>query len=207
MDVTPLKPFRPGSSNRRALLKVSILVEGGMFFVALVLGPVTGVDFWADAQFTITSAIAGALAGLALLAVAATITESSLPFAVQMRRDIDRLVGLFRGATVADFLLISILAGLGEEALFRGFLQTALAGYVDVSIAIILASLAFGLAHYISSAYVVFTAVLGILFGVLYAWSGNIAVPMIAHAAYDFVALCMVYRGWNSATGGMHADG
>ena len=39
-----------------------------------------------------------------------------------------------------------------------------------------------------------FAGVLGVAFGLLYAWSGNIAVPMIAHAAYDFAALLYAVR-------------
>ena len=197
------KPF-PG--KRRTLLKISVLVEGGMFIAALLLGLLFGVPFWEEARIGLASAAAGVAAGLAMLAAAAAVTESSLPFAVQMRKDIERLLGLFRGATLVDFLLISALAGLGEEALFRGLLQTWLAGHTGLPLAIGLAAAAFGLAHFISWAYVAFAAILGLLFGGIYAWSGNIAVPMIAHAAYDFVALCYVYRSSTLTSKGQHGD-
>jgi hypothetical protein len=190
-----VKTFNPLAHSRRALLRISLLVEGGMFVAALVIGLLAGVPLWEGASVGWSSVSMGMAAGLALLAAAATITESNLPFAVQMRRDIDRLLILFRGATLADFLVISILAGLGEEALFRGLLQTGLAGVLGVPLAIGLAAIAFGFAHFISNAYVMFAAVLGVFFGMLQAWSGNIVVPMIAHATYDFVALCFVYRG------------
>lgn len=184
----------PIQRNRRALLRMSVLVEGGMLVVALLLGLLMGVHFWEAVRLDLKSAAMGAVAGLLLLAAAAAVTESSLPFAVQMRRDIDRLLHLFRGATLADFLLISMLAGLGEEALFRGLLQTWLTEHLGFPLAVLLSAVAFGTAHYISRAYVVFTAVLGLLFGALYFWSGNLAIPMIAHAVYDFAALCFVYR-------------
>jgi membrane protease YdiL (CAAX protease family) len=87
-----------------------------------------------------------------------------------------------------------VLAGLGEEALFRGVIQGGLVAYIGVPMAIVVSSVLFGLAHYISKTYVVFAMTLGALFGLLYAWSGNIAVPMIAHVAYDFVALWYIYR-------------
>ncbi len=186
--------LRSFAANRRALLRVTVLVEGGMLAVALLLSLVLAVPFWASARLDFVSIAMGIVAGLVMLAGASAITESSYAFAVQMRSDMDRLLGLFRGATLPDFLFISVLAGLGEEALFRGLIQGGLAEYFGLPMAIAVASVLFGLAHYISRTYVVFAAVLGALFGVLYAWSGNIAVPMIAHAAYDFVALWYIYR-------------
>lgn len=188
------KPFQ---SNRRALLKVAVLVEGGMFVVAILVGLFLGAPFWAAARVDLSSAALGIVAGLVLLAGAMAITESPLRFAVRMRRDIDRLLGLFRGATIPDFLLISVLAGLGEEALFRGVIQGRLADFTGSPVAVVVASAAFGLAHFISWAYVLFAFGLGLLFGALYLWTGNIVVPMIAHATYDFVALCCVYRATN----------
>jgi membrane protease YdiL (CAAX protease family) len=186
--------LRHFAANRRALLRVTVLVEGGMLAVAALLGLALTVPFWASVQVDFISIAMGIVAGLIMLAGASAITESSFPFAVRMRRDMDRLLGLFRGATLPDFLFISVLAGLGEEALFRGVIQGGLVDYVGVPLAITVASVLFGLAHYISRTYVIFATVLGALFGVLYAWSGNIAVPMIAHAAYDFVALWYIYR-------------
>lgn len=194
MTADTLEKLRPFAANRRALLRVTVQVEGGMLAVALLLGLVLRVPYWATARLDFISIALGIVAGLVLLAGASAITESSFPFAVRMRRDMDRLLGLFRGATLPDFLFISVLAGLGEEALFRGLIQGALATYIGVPMAIVVASALFGLAHYISRTYVVFAAALGALFGLLYVWSGNIAVPIIAHAAYDFVALWYIYR-------------
>lgn len=194
MTVDTIEKLRPFAANRRALLRVTVFVEGGMLAGALLLGLVLAVPFWASVRVDFISVGMGIVAGLVMLAGASAITESSFAFAVRMRRDMDRLLGLFRGATLPDFLFISVLAGLGEEALFRGLIQGGLVDYVGAPMSIVVASVIFGLAHYISRTYVVFATALGALFGLLYAWSGNIAVPMIAHAAYDFVALWYIYR-------------
>lgn len=179
-------------NNRRNLLKISVLVEGGMLLAAIVLGLLLGVPYWMSARLDIVSVATGIVAGAVMLAAAAAVTESELPFAIQMRKDMDRLAGLFRGATRLDFLFISLLAGAGEEALFRGLLQTGAAAWVGLPAAILLSALAFGFAHFISRSYVAFTAVLGVVFSGLYVWSGNIVVPILAHATYDFIALCYV---------------
>jgi membrane protease YdiL (CAAX protease family) len=194
MTTDTIEKLRPFAANRRALLRVTVLVEGGMLTVAILLGLAPSIPFWASARLDLISIVTGIVAGLAMLAGASAVTESSFSFAARMRRDMDRFLGLFRGATLPDFFFISVLAGLGEEALFRGVIQGGLVAYIGVPMAIVVSSVLFGLAHYISKTYVVFAMTLGALFGLLYAWSGNIAVPMIAHVAYDFVALWYIYR-------------
>jgi membrane protease YdiL (CAAX protease family) len=194
MTADNIEKLRPCAANRRALLRMSVLVEGGMLALSLLLGLMLTIPFWAAARMDFISVATGVVTGLVMLAGACALTETSFPFAVRMRRDMDRLLGLFRGATLPDFLFISILAGAGEEALFRGVIQGGLMAYLGLPMAIVVSSVLFGLAHYISKTYVVFAAGLGALFGLLYAWSGNIAVPMIAHAVYDFIALCFIYR-------------
>ena len=88
-----------------------------------------------------------------------------------------------------DLALISALAGLGEELLFRGVLQTVLAGAVGLGLAVALTSIVFGLAHFISFTYAAYATVVGVYLGVLLIVFGNLLVPVVAHAAYDFLAL------------------
>lgn len=194
MTADSIEKLRPFAANRRALLRVSVLVEGGMLAVSILLGFVLSVPFWTSARLDVVSIAMGILAGLAMLAGASAVTECSFSFAVRMRRDVDRLMGLFRGATLPDFFFISMLAGLGEEALFRGVIQGGLVAYIGEPMAIVVASILFGMVHCISKTYVFFAMTLGALFGLLYAWTDNIAVPMIAHAAYDVVALWCICR-------------
>lgn len=104
--------------------------------------------------------------------------------------------GLHRFASEFGWLVLvalSIVAGVGEELLFRGAVQGWLAGNVGEPVAIVVASLLFGLVHYISFTYFLVATGLGLLLGSVYAISGNIALVMIWHAVYDMVALyCLV---------------
>ena len=61
-------------------------------------------------------------------------------------------------------------------------------------LALLLASLLFGLAHAITRTYVVLATVFGIYLGWLWTASGNLLVPIVAHALYDFVALSALVR-------------
>ncbi|MBL7646457.1 MAG: CPBP family intramembrane metalloprotease [Candidatus Hydrogenedentes bacterium] len=192
----PVIQFQPTlQTGRRTLLKVATLVEGGMLLVALGLGWFLEEPWWTGARADGVSLASGAIAGAIMLAAAGAFMELNLPFTIQMRRDIDRLSGLFRDATLLDFLYISVLAGAGEEALFRGLVQTGMAAHLGLPLAIAASALVFGLVHNISRPYVVFTAVLGAFFSGLFVWSDNIVVPATAHGAYDFIALCYMRHG------------
>jgi membrane protease YdiL (CAAX protease family) len=104
--------------------------------------------------------------------------------------------GLHRFASGFGWLALaalSIVAGVGEELLFRGAVQGWLAGAVGDPAAIVVASLLFGLVHYISFTYFLVATGLGLLLGCAYAISGSIVLVMIWHAVYDMIALyCLV---------------
>lgn len=105
----------------------------------------------------------------------------------------ERLLPLFRHCGVLDIAALSLVAGIGEEMLFRGFLQGRLAEAIGTPagtwVGLILASLVFGLAHPLSRLYVLLTGVIGVYLGWLWIVSGNLLVPITVHAAYDFVVL------------------
>jgi membrane protease YdiL (CAAX protease family) len=86
----------------------------------------------------------------------------------------------------------SITAGVCEELAFRGFLQRqlhALSG--NIGVAVLGQGLVFGLFHaYQGWTNTIVICVLGVLFGVLAAWRGNLRANVIAHAWSD------IWGGW-----------
>ncbi|MFM7117366.1 MAG: type II CAAX prenyl endopeptidase Rce1 family protein [Planctomycetota bacterium] len=105
---------------------------------------------------------------------------------------------LFRGTAIHELLLVSLLAGLGEELLFRWAIQGGLGasggGPLAQVLALLFASLLFGLCHYLNQAYALFTFAIGIYFGCLMWLAGTWIAPAIAHAVYDFIALIYLTR-------------
>ncbi|MEM6364820.1 MAG: CPBP family intramembrane glutamic endopeptidase [Planctomycetota bacterium] len=59
----------------------------------------------------------------------------------------------------------------------------------SLGLALIASSIAFGLFHPISKLYVGLTAVMGLYFGILLIVTGNLLVPITAHALYDAIQL------------------
>jgi membrane protease YdiL (CAAX protease family) len=86
----------------------------------------------------------------------------------------------------------SLTAGICEEMVFRGYVQRqlhALSG--SVVVAVLGQGLVFGLFHsYQGWKNVVVISVLGVLYGALAAWRGNLRVNIVTHAWTD------VWEGW-----------
>ncbi|MCJ7557849.1 MAG: CPBP family intramembrane metalloprotease [Gammaproteobacteria bacterium] len=102
------------------------------------------------------------------------------------------LLPLFKGASTLQLAAIAVLAGLGEEMLFRGVIQQALQQWLGPWAGLLLASLVFGAAHWVSRTYMVFASLMGLYLGLLYWLSGDLLLAAIVHALYDFLALRML---------------
>jgi membrane protease YdiL (CAAX protease family) len=90
------------------------------------------------------------------------------------------------------WILVSLAAGIGEEIVFRGYLQKQFqAATRSVIAAVVLQGLLFGLMHtYQGWKQVMVIAPLGILYGALAAWRRNLRANMISHAFSD------LFEGW-----------
>jgi membrane protease YdiL (CAAX protease family) len=101
---------------------------------------------------------------------------------------------LFEHVRIWHIVLISALAGLGEELLFRGVLQPL--------VGLPAASLVFGAVHVGGRGFVgygIWAACIGALFGWLMLATGGLLAPVVAHAVYDALALAYVRYGASNA--------
>jgi hypothetical protein len=100
-------------------------------------------------------------------------------WAERLHIELRSLVGPLSGARIAFFALTS---GLSEELFFRGAMQPVLGLW--------LASLVFGAVHIgPTKAFLPWTlwaALMGLLFGVLFAATGSLAGPVIAHVLINY---------------------
>jgi len=101
---------------------------------------------------------------------------------------------LFGKWSILQLFAISLVAGISEEAFFRGAIQGSLADRVNVILAMVLASALFGAFHLLTWTYAIIAAFIGAYLGLLWIWTGNLMAPMITHAIYDVVALVYFFR-------------
>jgi len=104
------------------------------------------------------------------------------------------LAGTIGVMALPDLLLLAMASGLGEELLFRGALQPR--------VGLVWASLLFGCVHFVPRReflpWTVFAILAGFLFGALFAWTGNLIAPVVAHTIVNGVNLPLLVRRYGA---------
>jgi membrane protease YdiL (CAAX protease family) len=107
-----------------------------------------------------------------------------------------------RAALPAAIYTMIVVAGFGEETLFRGYMFERFgklfgSGAWAKTLIVLLTSVLFGLAHYTVQGLtgVEQATIVGIVYGTIFAVTGRIFVLMVAHAAFDLTAIAIIY--WN----------
>lgn len=169
------------------------MFEGSLVGLAALLSWMVGYPAWQQTEWDLGDFLAGAVGALLPLAVIVGLMRAGL--LEETRKFLDHFArGFFRGWTLAQLALISFLAGVGEELLFRGVLQGKLAEWLNLGWGIFLANLLFGLVHCMSWEYFWMTTLMGTYLSIVYLWSDNLLTAMVAHGVYDFLALIYFMR-------------
>jgi membrane protease YdiL (CAAX protease family) len=169
---------------------VGVLFELALLVIALVWDLVFGESILRHFRWRPADALAGAISSLPLFVFFVWTLKSKLQVFARHRQVLDSLVPrLFAGWPVWQWAAISLCAGVCEEVLFRGALQSGLATRVGSAPAVIVVSLLFGALHLLSWTYGIIAGLIGVYLGVLFLVSGNLLAPVMAHAVYDFAAI------------------
>lgn len=139
--------------------------------------------------------------GLLLGALTAVLSVSSgllLYRLVPVLRQIADELGprLVEGASNQNLVLVSIFSGVGEEAFFRGAVQQ--------EFGLLVASVLFGVVHVgPDRRYLLWSAwavVAGLIFGLLYEFTGGLLAPILAHAGHNAATLLLWKRSRKDPT-------
>jgi len=184
-----------GTPSFSRLLLAGVISECALLVIALGLGRLSGVSPVGSLRLDAAAAGIGLAAALPMLALLSWCVRTSWePMRELVALVEERLGPYLAGASSGGIVLLALLAGLGEELLFRGMIQVWLAERVPVGVAVALASVLFGAGHWLSSSYAVLATLIGGYLGLVFLLSGNLLAPIIAHAAYDVVALLVLVR-------------
>lgn len=175
---------------------VAVLFEAALIPLALILALALGLYPWRAFGVSIGLLAAAVLATVPLV-VAFTLYARSDTAGFRALEGLVRplIESVFRGRGLGAVVAVSALAGLGEELLFRGVIQSGLAASLGPWPGLLLASVLFGLTHALSRLYLVLATVMGLYLGVLYQVTGNLLLPTIVHGLYDAIVIRYLLSG------------
>ena len=189
--------------NTNGFVIHAILFEGAMALIGALMALLCGLDLWKAFHTPDLAALFNQLGlgvGLAaVLGLVFTILDyipwSKLREVSQKTKEV--INESLKNSSHFNRLLVCLLAGVGEEVLFRGFIFVVIFEFwpwglefnLNIIAAIIVSSVLFGLGHSISLLYFILTALLGAAFCLVFLWTGSLIAPIVAHALYDFYAM------------------
>jgi membrane protease YdiL (CAAX protease family) len=175
------------SPDRNQFLNFAGVVEGGLALIALAVGWLVSIDPVAHLAWDWRGFIWGSVAALPTFGL--FLLTYRLPFGPlrKIRTFLSReLAPSLASLRWFDLILLAILAGVSEELLFRGLLQSW--------IGILWANILFGLVHWITPWY----AVLAFGIGCYLSWLMSVTephsllTPMVTHALHDYLAFLVI---------------
>lgn len=179
LDIERLRAYAGSAATILVLASIALVLGAlGPGAVAMGLGAVSPGMFGRSAGLLLLAA-AGLVGGFHLVARVAGVAESRL-----LRELIPRTLPEKRA-----FAGLAFAAGLGEEIVYRGYLQAVLAGALGGPwIAAGVASASFGLLHaYQGPLGIVRTGALGFLFAAVVVLTGSLWAAVLVHTVVDLV--------------------
>jgi len=147
----------------------------------------------------IVTVVAGLLLGIALKLISKAVVLPLLG-ADPVNQTYHYLAG--NRALIPATLWTMLIVGFAEETVFRGFLFERLGRILGASrrarvVIVLITSVLFGAAHYVSQGLtgVEQATLVSLAYGAMFAATGNLWMPIIAHSAFDLTAYGLIY--WN----------
>ncbi len=184
----------PKAPNEKTSPLAALGFQGLIAVVAVIALWLTGVEVYASELPLVYVVLLGGIGGGLTYAVLCVVAAWQLADSHLLR---DQMRFLYQFATSYSWpvlVTLSVLAGFGEELLFRGVIQGWLAERFGAVFAIAVASILFGLVHFLSFLYFVIATLLGVVLGLAYVWSESLLLIMVWHGVYDLVALYCLRR-------------
>lgn len=169
-----------------------IAIFGSLFFVAIALvfsifTKIHPLSTFALSPLALVQSVVTLIPMLIMLTILKKTTHPHFTAFRDKQIEVFSKIG-FRFTPMRIFLM-SLGAGIGEEMLFRGALQGWLSEFSPIILAIALPAVIFGALHNANLTYMVIASLIGVYLGVSFVITDNIAVPIMAHALYDIIAL------------------
>lgn len=170
----------------------AVIMAGTAFLGAAAagIGILAGTPIAPQIKLDINDALIGFIAALPMVVLLWLLARTDYPSLAKFRDEqIEFFADIGFRFTPMRIGMMAVGAGVCEELLFRGVMQTWLDKALPIVLAILISNVVFGLLHMRTAIYAVIAGLIGVYLGALYAWNGNLLTPIVTHIAYDAVAL------------------
>jgi hypothetical protein len=181
--------------NKTQFLWLATVFEGGLIGLSFLCGLWLEINPLASISLNAEAISLGLLGTLGLLVAFGGGFRLPIPELQRIRRLLIETLGeVLAACRWYELVYVAVLAGIGEESLFRGVLQPWMEELWGRPVALIVTNLLFGLAHSVTPLYTALAALTGLYLGWLLDAGGerNLFVPMFVHASYDLAAFFLV---------------
>jgi membrane protease YdiL (CAAX protease family) len=187
------------STDHEKFFKFACLFEGSLLVIAVALGWIAGIDPFATLHFNESAVFYGVMGAAPLFLLLMALSLINSPAIQNIRKMLLETLGAalcrYRWP---DFLVLSAIAGVSEEVLFRGVIQPWLETAWGMAAGLIASNAIFGLLHAVTPLYALLAGLVGVYLGLCLDYGGqrNLLTPIIIHGVYDFLAFMVIMRAY-----------
>lgn len=165
------------------------MFQGGIGILGLAAIFLFGIPVYYHGMSPALAVFWGVAGSVSTYALIMMLTRLPGPIRDSLASQLEQLHRFACDYSRAVLVSLSVFAGVGEELLFRGAIQGWLSLHLHGVVAVVVASVLFGLVHYLSFTYFLVATGLGLVLGTAYALTDSLLLVMVWHGAYDLIAL------------------
>lgn len=187
------------SNANESFFKTACYFEGGLILVALLLGLIANINPFVDLYFSEAAILFGIIGTLPLFLLFLISEQLKVPALRRIKTLLlETLCPQLYQHHWTDLLILSTIAGISEELLFRGLLQPWLERSWGMPTGLIASSLLFGLVHAVTPLYAVLATLISLYLGLSLDYMGNrnLLTPIIIHGFYDFLIFMALIKSY-----------
>lgn len=161
-------------------------IEGTLLLISLIWMFIRKIPVFENIKISLPALWMGLILGVGILFSSIIFySVDRFVFKERFRRVMeDKIYPLFSRVTFPEIILLALMSGFCEEFFFRGILLP--------EFGILFASAIFGVLHTPGKTtwfLGVWSGLIGVVFALVYKFTGNLFIPMVAHALNNFVAV------------------
>ncbi len=179
--------------------KKACYIEAGLVLVALALGWLANINPFENLHFSESAILYGLIGTMPLFVMFLALEYMQIESIVKIKKMLLETLGpgLYQ-CHWTDVFMLSAIAGLSEELLFRGVIQPWMASSWGYATGLVASNIVFGLVHAVTPLYAVVATLVGVYLSMSMNYGGDheLLIPITIHGFYDFLALQALLRSY-----------